>query len=336
MSRKIFGNIFGKKQTGGRQFGRKGFVYMIASVILVGILFSVILLRDDYSFTDKQMLEQRRIMVMNDFVKGFNQDMERAMQIASFRTMVALEDHVSTSGAYLDDTETRFRETAYYGTIEGNESTIMNESSLSDYLTRMRNISRRLGLNVTANITEIRLDQSDPWNLNVEADAEIEITDLTGLAYWTYNRTYQAKVPIYNLRDPLYSINTFNRLPNSIRASNFTYLVGAGNNTTNLVTHIETSYYLASNKSPNFIMRFENNFSSNANGIENIALLSDQDLDVYPDRIKVDYMYFNNISGTKVCNVQNVPATLKFVITTDRINMYNLSVGGLNYSLVCS
>jgi hypothetical protein len=319
--------------------GRKGFVYMIASIILVGILFSVILLREDYSFTDKQLLEQRRILVMNDFVKGFNQDMERAIQIASFRTMVALEDHVSTTGTYLTNTQSHFRETAYFGTIEGNESAIMNDSSISDYITKIKNISNRLGLNVTANITQIRLSQKDPWTLSAEADASITITDLTGLAYWNYNKTYLAKVPIYNLRDPLYSVNTFNRFPNSIRVSNFTYLVGAANNTTNLVNHIENSYYLASDKAPNFIMRFENNMSANANGIESIvdiSQLQDQDLDVYPDRIKVDYMYFNDISGVKVCNVQNISSALSFVITQDRINMYNISVGGLNYSLICS
>ena len=83
-------------------------------------------------------------------------------------------------------------------------------------------------------------------------------------------------------------------------------------------------------------MRFENNSNSDPNGIEsivNIGILSDQGLEVHADRIKVDYIYFNDEGGNKVCDVQNIDSDAYFVITTERLGIYE--VDELNYSTTC-
>jgi len=311
---------------------KKGFVYLISSLILIMILLVVFYSMEDYGFKDKQTLYQRRIIVMDDFVKAFNQDFERAMTISSFRTMIALEDYVATKGQYLNDTNNLLKETVYNGTIYGTQAKLMINSSIKDYIASSNKIASELGLRLDANVTSVSLSQTDPWHITVLMDVDLTLNDTSGLAYWKYNKTYQTKVPIYNLRDPLYSVSTQNRISNSIRILNITEFVGPGNDVTNLIEHINSSYYIASNKSPTFLMRFENNNSPNENGIEsivNLNILSAQDLDVYEDRIKVDFMYFNETAGVKVCNVSGIPNTARFVVTIDRIDMYNLS--GLTY-----
>ena len=84
-------------------------------------------------------------------------------------------------------------------------------------------------------------------------------------------------------------------------------------------------------------MRFENNTNADPNGIEsivNLKTLSDQDIEVYTTRIKVDYIYFNNLGGSKICNVQNVPSDYNFVITSNRINLYQID-GLVHQSVGC-
>jgi hypothetical protein len=312
---------------------------MITAIVLASILFAVLIANEDHFFRDKQNINGQRLIYVNDFVQGFNQDCERAIHIASFRTMVALEDHVASTGTFLNNTEEAFKETVYNGTIEGKSSAIMNSSSIKEYLSRVEIISSRLGIEVNVTVTNIKLSQSSPWLLDVAADAEVKINDSSNIAYWAYNKTFFTQVPIANLRDPLYSVYTYNRLSNTIRQSNFTALVSPDNNTDNLTLHIEKGYYLASNLSPNFIMRFENNLTPNENGIEsivNINAISDQDITVYPDRIKVDYIYFNNLNSsnyTKICDIFNVPENLELVLTQDRISTYELN--NLSYSLTC-
>jgi hypothetical protein len=133
--------------------------------------------------------------------------------------------------------------------------------------------------------------------------------------------------------------------PNII-GSNFTTILNGtlvnGTNTNNLIALINNSFYIASNYSPSFLMRYEGNFTQdpNGNGIEsivNIVSLSDQGLDVYPDRIKVDYMYFNNINDNKICNVSNIQTMYHFVIPKNRIGLYqiNSSGGNLTFNTTC-
>lgn len=318
---------------------KKGFTYLISAIFLCAILFSVIVANDEYFFRDAQKIDSQRLVYMNDFVKGFNQDYERAIHIASFRTMVALEDHVASTGVFLNNTEESFKETVYNGTIEGKSSAIMNNSAIKDYIERVEDISSRLGITINITVLNIHLTQSDPWFIDVGAETKILINDSLNTAYWEYNKTFFVSVPTDNLRDPIYSIYTYNRLSNTIRKSNFTHLVGTNNNTDNLTSHIENGYYIESDKAPNFIMRFENNLTPNENGIEsivNINDISDQDIVVYPERIKVDYIYFNNLNYTKVCDFSPVNDTiddLEFILTQDRLELYE--VDGLSYSTSC-
>ncbi|MGV8162673.1 MAG: hypothetical protein ACP5N2_05070 [Candidatus Nanoarchaeia archaeon] len=311
---------------------KKGFTYIISATLIALILFVVFFSVENYTFKDQQTLYQRRILVMNDFVKAFNQDFERAMQISSFRTMIALEDHVATTSKYLNSTSNSFQETVYNGTIDGQKANMMDNSSIKDYIQRSNTIASELGLQLDANITSITLTQNDPWTIAVSMNVSLSINDTTGLAHWNYNKIYTSYIPIINLRDPIYSVSTKNRAANSIRTLNHSYFVSPTNNTDNLLEHINGTYYLASNIAPSFLMRFENNNSHSPQGIESIVdvkRLSDQDLDVDSNAIKIDFIYFNNLSGIKVCEVLEIPSSYRFVITTDRLDTYNIS--GLSY-----
>lgn len=315
---------------------KKGFMYLIVSSLLVLIFLIMFFTTNTYKFQDKEELYLTRIRTTNDFTKNFNDDIHRATHISAFRTLIALEDEVTSTGNFLTDINSSFKETFFFGTINGVEKEIMQNASFEDYIARVKLLANSMGITLDVNITKIDISQSSPWDIDVHVFATINVSDNRKVASWVYNKEYLTTLPIYNLRDPMYGKYTFNKIPNAIKILNSTELV-SGTNITNLITHINGSYYIASNLSPNFISRFEGKTSADPNGIEsiiNIQVLSDQDLIINRYAVKVDYIYFNNIATDKVCDVQNIPSDFYFVIPSNRISLYQIS--GLNYSINCT
>lgn len=316
---------------------KKGFVYLLTSIIIIAILIIVFLMSHKYEYQDKQDLHQSKILQMNDFILGFEEDVHRSSYISSFRTLLVLEDEIAISGSFFNDTEEVFKEAFYYGTINGEEVDLMNDSSFEDYLERVNGIAHDMGFSVDIQVTEIELNQSAPFIIDVILHMSINCTDSSDLAYWLFNKTYYTKVPIYDLRDPLYSTFTDNKVPNTVRILNTSFLVNQSNNdTSNLITLINESYYVESSFAPTFLMRFENNNSPDPNGIEsvvNIAELSLQDIDVYPNRVKIDYIYFNNLPSDKICDADYIPEEYHMVLPSNREAIYELTQ--INYSSSC-
>jgi len=318
-----------------KKMNKKGFTYIIAVSFLLVTLIVVYLNVTNYGFQDQQELYKSRILAMNSFVQDFNQDVHRASYISSFRTLLSLEDYVAVTGDFFNNTEEQFRETFYSGKINGSDVELMNGSSFEDYLIKVNYVAKKIGLFSNVNVTNITLSQSDPWSIDVVVTIIVNITDKHNIANWFYTKNYSTKVPIYDLRDPLYSTFTFNRIPNTIRQLDVDYLVN-GTNTTNLQLLINGSYYLASSKAPSFLQRFENDVSPNPNGIEsvvNVGTISAQDIDVCEDCIKLDYMYFNDLTDDKLCDVQNIDSGSYFVIPIEQNLTFELST--LTYSLTC-
>ena len=320
-----------------KRLGKKGFAYLLTASILISIILIVYLTAYSYKHQDKQDAQSARIHLMDDFIKGFDQDISRATHITAFRTMIALEDSIATTGKFLNNTEESFKETFYYGTVNGSASQIMNESSFETYITKVMSIANDMGFETSINVTNITLTQNDPWHINVGMTALIVINDSNHLASWTFTKQYSTDVPIADLRDPLYSSFTEGKVPNTVREFNKSYFVSSTNDTTNLLEHLNNSDYYASAQAPDFLMRFENNYSPSPYGIEsfvNINELNAQNLPVDQNAVKIDYIYFNNLATDKICNVQNIPSDYYFVVPSNRISLYDLN--NLNYTTPCS
>jgi len=317
----------------------KGLTYLLVSSLLVVVLIGIFFATKKYTYQDKADLYFVKIRTMNDFVKNLNSDIHRATHVSAFRTMIALEDRVANSGEFLDNVSESFKETFYNGTINGTDVEIMSNSSFKDYILKVQSLAGEVGIMLNATVEEVHLSQSNPWDIDINVSILINMTDSGNKVSWVMRKDYYTSVPIENLRDPIYSVNTLNKIPNSVIRCNFTVLVTSDNDTRNLETCINQSYYLESGFAPSFLMRFEGNTSTdpNGNGIESIVyipVLSAQELPVSVNAVKVDYIYFGNITvSNKICDVQNIDDDSKFVIPLDRRDMYNVT--GLNYSTTC-
>lgn len=312
---------------------KKAIFYMLTVIVFLGIMIIIMYTYQSYSIRDRQESIEIRIRSMNDFINDFNNDVHRSTRISATRALIALEDYISLSGEHfndLDEFRDTFKETFYYGSINGTNHSLMEDSSFKDYENKVSANAKNTGMDFFINVSDITLEQDDPWNILVIIDAHIKLNDSSKLAYWDFNRSFITEVPIIGLRDPLYSINTFGRLQNTIRLTNTTDFVD-GTNTSGLLSHIQNGYYIESPSAPSFLMRFYNNLSSSPYGIESlvdIEELNDQGLAVDESSPVVDYKYFSGTYTADACGIQNMPEWFKLEVS----DLINYDLGGLNYT----
>jgi len=294
---------------------KKGMLFTFVVLIALSIVFLIAFSQSKYSYLDKQQVIESRILTMNDFVKSFESDASRAAYISGFRSLIALEDYVAYNAEFVNDTDFYFKQIFYDGIVQEDNFSfdIMNQSTFKDYQMRVNIIANDVNLEFNSSVTDIRLRMFDPWTVEVTVDLFANLSDLQGLARWEFNRSVNAYIPILDLRDPLYSVNSLGKLPVTIRRSPYQSLVNDTddkNDTYNLQRHLNGSYYLNNTMAPNFLMRFENNLSPDQNGIESLVdlqVLADQGTFIGCNEFSVvDYLYFNETQTEVWCSIQNM------------------------------
>ncbi|NJL43911.1 MAG: hypothetical protein HC945_01120 [Nitrosarchaeum sp.] len=307
---------------------RKGIYYVLFMSFMSAVILVVFLLMNGVRLEDTMGSVSDKAHSLSDFISDFEEDAERATYISGFRALIAMEEEVSQSGEYLNNSEDVFREAFHFGTIDGINITVMENSSFSQYIDRVRYNVERMGMNFTVNVTRIYLRQEDPWNILVASQIELELSDFKNTMRWETHKNYTAKVPIQDIIDPLYAVGTGNLIPNTIRITNITEFVDDTDNrndTTQLLQFYNTSAYRASTQAPSILMRFEGNLNASEFGIEslvNLGELATQSIPIRAGRSVVDYVYFGTQSTTNLCNIQNTPPG--FIIDQDHIEAYEI------------
>ncbi len=311
---------------------KKGFMYTFIVILLIAVLFSIYASEKTKFIGNNKEVVVSRVMAMNDFLDDFDRDLDRAVFIATFRTFLALENHIVEQGSYLPNLESMFTEIIYNGTINGTSQSIMENASLEEYLNRVNQNANRRNMQTELSVSSINFTQETPWIVKVVITLEVNLTDASNSARWDFIQDYDTFVPIDNLFDPLYSVGTLGRLKNPISQFNTTDFVdNVTKDSSNLQLFQNQSYYKSSDKAPSFIMRFSGNFSDNPNGIESFVdldLLQSQDIDIDTELSVVDYLYFGNTTTNLNCEIDTMPDWFK--IDDAHINDYEINQ--LNYT----
>ncbi len=305
---------------------KHGVFYLLLVSIMVGVMIFIFLAYKEYSYTDRQKVVETRIRTINDFIRSIDSDSGRVIYISGFRSLISLEDYVARSGQYLDHSEDLFRIAFYNGTVNDTQVDVLVNSTYADYLDKLRLIAGMIGLDIDINVIGINLYHQSPWSVTVDVIARINITDQKGLAKWDFTKVYTTNVSIISIRDPVYSVATLGRVPNTIRNNDSItdYVDHATNDTTNLMLLVNNSFYVANPLAPSFLMRLEGNFSSSPYGIESFVDIPElQDVEYSSSKSIIDYILFSNITGYE--NVSCVKGTpLWFKIDSNHTTQYEV------------
>jgi len=271
---------------------KRAYFYTIIGVMLIVMLLLLMDFRIDTEVEQSSEATISRVIAMDLLLDDLQKDIDRAVYITGFRALTGVVDYVIESGNYIDDSEQRLREAFENGTVYGEQLTVLVNSSMSDWITKIIQLSEQRGFNLSLSINRVNFSMKSPWKVAVSTNLSVQLTDFSNTASWKTTIGSQQDISIVNFEDPVYMIMSFGRVFNVINVSNITDFV-VGNDTTNLKFHINHSLYISSELAPDFLMRLEGNFSSSQFGIESLVYLpefSQQELPVY-ERSCVDYLY---------------------------------------------
>ncbi len=300
--------------------GRKGVVFLIISLLLVSIFLTIIYAQRLPTSRERAEGAVSRIRSMSDFITDFMADVHRATSIAGFRSFIAAEQYISQEGAFITDPAPIFIESFMNGTIDGYPYEIMENSTFGEYLQRVNAEAARIGIELNASVVNITLSQSTPWSVDIDFKMTLNVSDTRGLARWDTVADFSTEVSILDIRDPVYSVYTTGKVPNTIRQSpynNSQFVIG-GNDTTNLNDEITNMYYREDPYAPSFLQRLAGNLTGSSKyGIASLVDLDElnaQGLFVKTYQSVVDFRYFSNVSTNDYCPSMGSPLPSWFKI----------------------
>lgn len=308
---------------------KKGVYFTLVSIIIITLMISHSNFVDNSRIKQKGQILSMRADNMNNLLTDIEKDIERMILISGYRSILSVEKYLSDSEDFLDDFNDVFSSLFIYGSYNSTSYSLMDDASLLEWRDRIQEETSVLGLDFNIVPNKVWAEHIDPWTIIIYVNVTILLQDID--IEWNYTKIFSNNIPIVDLEDPLYKINSLDKVTNLITKSTITdFIDDLTNDTINFEIHLNNSYYIESNSSPSFLMRFEGNLSNSTYGIESFVDLEEfnkQSLTVY-NRSLIDYIYFSNDTDADYCNFENLPEWFK--VDSDHLNKYELNK--INYA----
>lgn len=292
-------------------FKKRGIFYTISAIALTIVIITTYSAYNTYRLSEKMDVIQTRIETVNFFIKDVERDISKGVTIATFRTLLSFNQFIATNGTFIDNINERFKESFLNGTINKQPLSLMKDSTFTDWANKISAEANKVDIKFNFTINDVKINHTDPWTVRVGLNISLDIRDKRNTSYWVRNRYLANTVSIIGFEDPLYIVNSNGRITNTIVKSNITQFV-VGGSVQNLLEHMNNSWYITSNVSPSFLMRFEGNLGNSTYGIESLVNLGEFEAQglAIKDRSIVDYIYFGTKSTTNF-RINNTPEWFK-------------------------
>lgn len=302
---------------------RKAYVFSIVALLLIAVFFGLLTLRSEEATRSTSV--HQHVLSADAFLAQFEEDLPRALRITAYRSLLGLEEHVSSTGEYLSNFSAAFEEIIMNGSVHGVEYEVMEDATLRVFEERMQEVSNQVGMNLSLAVVEVVASHVSPFDVRITAEVEVLLRTRDAATSWNYTRNLSGEFSIVSLRDPLYTVGTGGRVPTVVRPVNVSRpFVTADNDTTHLQVLLNETQYVANSQAPSFLMRFAGNFSASEFGISSLVdvqALDVQEVSVFTDRSAVDFLYFGG-SSTSTNQVVNMPSS--FVLDDGHLATYDV------------
>lgn len=320
---------------------KKGIFFTFAAIVLSIIIISSFNVYTGYRLKDKMEVIEVRINTMNSFIIDLENDIENAIFISGFRSLLSLEDYlmdhdVFFGGVGAPSLSVAFSDAFLKGTIDFDGSPekigLMKNNTFINWTTRIKEQTNKTDITVDFTVNSVTITQSEPWKVDIAINLDINVKDKKNTASWTINdKDYIKQINITTggsntkFVDPLYIVNNNGLVNNSITRTT----VPDFSSEANLNTHLLNSYYIEHSGAPNYLMRFENDLGSSSNGIESLVNsqeLIDAGLSAN-SRSAVDYIYYGS-GGVADCEVKDPSYSWFRLDTATHIDFYDAKCKG--------
>ena len=280
---------------------------MFFTVIVIFIITLFFMSYTIYDYVVDRSSVNKRVETLNNFVFSIEQDVPRYLYIAGFRTVFLIHEEIVATGSYIGSVEDSFDELFYNGSLNGVEKDLMSGATFDYMVDSFGQFADKVNANISFGVPDVLIDQVDPWNIRVRLNLSMRVYDEGGLVSWNKSMVVDSLVPIEDFEDPMYLIET-GLVTNTIVRSPYEVFVD-GVDVSNLSSHVENSYYVASDSAPSFLDRLEGRNVANENGIESFVYLpgfTAQGVST-SDKSCIDYVYFSS-SNPSHFSVNGMPS----------------------------
>ncbi|MBR9692204.1 hypothetical protein GOV06_05465 [Candidatus Woesearchaeota archaeon] len=305
------------------ELGKKAVFFTFVACIFLSLLVFSSVVGNNYKLRQKSFAIETRIYTMNGFISSLEEDIGRGAYIAGFRSLISLENSVVSTGIYLSNLSSTFEELFFNGTINGTNSSFVWNNTFSDWMEKIKDEAEKVDILLNFTVNDISISQDNPWNVRIDVDIDILMTDRESIVKWNKNKLITSYLELEGFEDPLYMLGTNGVVENKIRRGNFSYFVN-GADISNLLNHTYEGYYTAFSGAPSYLMRLEGNFGESEYGIESLVDVAELvGKGVSPkDKSIVDYIYFGTENPVKY-HVSGAPSWFKL----DNSSNINNSLG---------
>ena len=274
---------------------KKGVFYTVTALLLMSVFLFSFMSIIKYRYSTKAFAIETRVNTINEFITDVERDVQRAVYITSYRSVLSMTSIVVSNQEYIDDVNTRFQALFFNGTYEGNVTGFMKDNSFNYWEQKIKQKATELDINIEFTDKKASINQDDPWHIKSVLNFTLLIGDVKGTANFTKKYSIEAKVPIEFFEDPTYRLNTNGLVIKPILIQNNTNFV-SGTNTTNLQRHNNETRYIAFKAAPSYLKRLEGDLTADANGIESLVNIDEFVINEFnvSDKSIVDYVYFGN------------------------------------------
>ncbi|MCJ7429193.1 MAG: hypothetical protein MUP66_02270 [Candidatus Nanohaloarchaeota archaeon QJJ-5] len=157
---------------------RHGFLYATFAIFLLGLIGMTIVLQTTADMQDRSTTNIR-IDELYFFAESVNDDIERATSIIGRRALVAATNGVVENESGLDDSAYRISEAFYNGTVDGNTSQLMTDSTFEDWIVSMEQqaTGEDYDVNISTAIDEISVTPENRFALSFAVNHSFAIED---------------------------------------------------------------------------------------------------------------------------------------------------------------
>jgi len=275
--------------------GKRGVFYTLVAVLFIWILYLTFQAGMSFDMRERTQIVTERVESVDYFIGDLEKDIARGTYIATFRALLGIQQHITSTGKLLNDTQGNFEEVLVNGTIGGNYLSVMNGTELNIWIAKIQQEAKKIAVRFNYTINGVRLYQVNPWVIGVDLNVTLNIEDIGATASWKRDQIITSTLNITSFEDPLYAANTLGGVISTIQKGNITQFVN-GNDTSGLREHIESGYYTEAVGAPSFVMRLSGNLSNSSYGIESIVNLKKLEDAGLGTMVKscIDYIYFSN------------------------------------------
>ncbi|MEM4260441.1 MAG: hypothetical protein QXG00_04350, partial [Candidatus Woesearchaeota archaeon] len=171
------------------RLNKNAMVFTTIAVFLMFIFTIIFFAENKYQYRQKEEPIESRIVSMNTFIKDLYNDIGRAGHISTYRSLIAIEDYMSTRGTFFNNISDPFTEVFMNGTINNEEIAVMENTTFQDYQRKVNNLAQKINLNLTIDAKSVYIYQDSPWTVTVVINLSIDLFDIKKIAEWHFNKT---------------------------------------------------------------------------------------------------------------------------------------------------